>query len=860
LLVTVFEYRAKSSKNPHVRGTIAAKSPHDATDKSRDQVTKFIYNGAGQVKELIALDANGDGNQSDNQSTKYLYEDTVSASLKTNEIYPDSSDTSSSGSDQVKFQYNVAGEMTQSTDQRGTVIQYTFTNERRLEIENVTTLGTNVDGHVRCKKRSYDSLARLEKYTSYANTGGTGTIRNELQYAYDGLMNVTQIYQSHEGAVNTSSTPKVSFGYDATLSGGGSGDVYQYGYRRNQVTYPDGRVVFYDFDTANAGDLFSRMSKVRRIRETNVSGTILSEYSYTGVGRPAIVDMPQPKVKLDHFQGTSGTYAGWDRFGRTRQQYWSGYGGTANVDRVYYDYDYAGNRLYSDIDNAIYTGDDRDQAYSYDSGHRLQDYQQGTLSGGTISGTPVQEQQWGLDALGNWSNFVKKSSGMTDLDQFRTVNDVNEIVDITETTGPSWVTPGYDAAGSMTTIPNPGSPTASYTATYDAWHRLVKLTDGSTTIAEYEYDATKQRIVKSIYVSGVLDQRHHFYYNDQWQVVEMRRELSGTENPNPLAQYVWHPHYVDAILLRDYDSNTGGTAERYYYTQDVIFNVMSIVSASGTVLERYSYTPYGQAEVLTASFTPDPDGKSDSDNDITFTGQRFDAESRLMLYRHRFYHTGLGTFCSRDPVGYRAGWNKYQYVRARPLTSLDPSGLIDTILGPSGGWGPPGAWCQHFNTTPKKKCCDVAKEKFGNDGVFGMVVCCDGKLTACVYPHPSNKVGKGIPEMCTKLHEEEHKKHQYCLPGKGVQKAKWKSVSNQTVTNPDGIVSYVWSECEAHKVHLDCLETNKKQCGEDKACLDAINAEMVAVEKFLKYWCGIWEESNEPTPVIDESKIPHWGI
>jgi YD repeat-containing protein len=182
-----------------------------------------------------------------------------------------------------------------------------------------------------------------------------------------------------------------------------------------------------------------------------VIGTILSDYSYTGGGRPAIIDLPEPKVKLDYFQGTSGTYAGWDRFGRTRQQYWSGYGGTANVDRVYY----------------------------------------------------------------NWSNFVKKSSGMTDLDQFRTVNDVNEIVDITETTGPSWVTPGYDAAGSMTTIFPPGSPSVSYTATYDAWHRLVKLTDGSTTIAEYEYDATKQRIVKSLYVSGVLDQRHHFYYNDQ---------------------------------------------------------------------------------------------------------------------------------------------------------------------------------------------------------------------------------------------------------------------------------------------------------------------------------------------------------
>jgi hypothetical protein len=36
------------------------------------------------------------------------------------------------------------------------------------------------------------------------------------------------------------------------------------------------------------------MSKVRRIRVDGVSGTILSDYNYTGGGRPAIVDMPQP--------------------------------------------------------------------------------------------------------------------------------------------------------------------------------------------------------------------------------------------------------------------------------------------------------------------------------------------------------------------------------------------------------------------------------------------------------------------------------------------------------------------------------------------------------------------------------------
>ena len=53
------------------------------------------------------------------------------------------------------------------------------------------------------------------------------------------------------------------------------------------------------------------------------------------------------------------------------------------------------------------------------------------------------------------------------------------------------VTPAYNAAGNMTTIPQPADPTQSFTATYDAWNRLVKLVDGSNTVAAYEYDGAK---------------------------------------------------------------------------------------------------------------------------------------------------------------------------------------------------------------------------------------------------------------------------------------------------------------------------------------------------------------------------------
>ncbi len=80
-------------------------------------------------------------------------------------------------------------------------------------------------------------------------------------------------------------------------------------------------------------------------------------------------------------------------------------------------------------------------------------------------------------------------NGTWDLNQARTANTVNEITGITESAGPSWATPAYSAAGNMTTVPQPADPTKTYTATYDAWNRLVKLVDDDTsdTVAEYQY-------------------------------------------------------------------------------------------------------------------------------------------------------------------------------------------------------------------------------------------------------------------------------------------------------------------------------------------------------------------------------------
>jgi hypothetical protein len=128
----------------------------------------------------------------------------------------------------------------------------------------------------------------------------------------------------------------------------------------------------------------NRLSRVAEIRDTSSGGTRWLLYDYSGTGCLAIADYWQVSWKLDYFQGTAGTYAGYDRFGRVKDQFWDGYNSTGDVDRFAYTYDYAGNRLARDIDSAIYSTNNRDQTYAYDGLHRLKDFKEGTLSGGSI--------------------------------------------------------------------------------------------------------------------------------------------------------------------------------------------------------------------------------------------------------------------------------------------------------------------------------------------------------------------------------------------------------------------------------------------------------------------------------------------
>ena len=95
-------------------------------------------------------------------------------------------------------------------------------------------------------------------------------------------------------------------------------------------------------------------------------------------------------------------------------------------------------------------------------------------------------------------------------------------------------------------------------------------------------------------------------------------------------------------------------------------------------------------------------GGSDWANDILFCGYRYDPETSLYHVRHRMYHSALGRWLQRDPLGYVDGMGLYQYVGSMPGAATDPEGLA---FGPSDyGMEPLGWSTVPWEPTTERRC------------------------------------------------------------------------------------------------------------------------------------------------------------
>jgi RHS repeat-associated protein len=187
--------------------------------------------------------------------------------------------------------------------------------------------------------------------------------------------------------------------------------------------------------------------------------------------------------------------------------------------------------------------------------------------------------------------------------------------------------------------------------------------------------------------AGENDITYDYYYNESWQVLEVRKGGSA----NSYEQYVWGAQYIDAPVVRFQDSDTNGTLNNtLYYTYDAQFNVTALIEPDGDVVERYVYDPYGKVTFKAADWSDAASqAKSAYDNEILYCGYRFNPESGNYIARNRYLTPPLGRWLTTDPIGYGDGMNLYEYVRSQPLGARDDSGLFS---GSS------------YNSIPTKKC------------------------------------------------------------------------------------------------------------------------------------------------------------
>jgi RHS repeat-associated protein len=204
----------------------------------------------------------------------------------------------------------------------------------------------------------------------------------------------------------------------------------------------------------------------------------------------------------------------------------------------------------------------------------------------------------------------------------------------------------YDNAGNLTNL----TPVAGLTLamTYDAEERQTGITQTPGVATTYLYDAEGRRVQK---VSG--GQTTTYVYD---AMGNLAAEYGGTDAPGCATCYLTPDHLGSTRLITD---------------------------ASGNVVSRYDYTPFGSEigpSFRTVSGTALAGYAADWTNP-KFTGKPRDYETTLGLdyFGARYFSAAQGRFTSPDPLGGNLAdpqsLNRYTYVLNNPLRYTDPTGM-----------------------------------------------------------------------------------------------------------------------------------------------------------------------------------------
>lgn len=600
-------------------------------------ITHLAYDGLGRVTEHraeVRTQGSGSGALVATLVTTYAWDDDSRLIAATD----------AAGS-VTKYFYDALNRRTATELADGA--RYTTTYDKNSRIQNEQTPNGFKIG------MTYDADGRLTQRTITQHGIAAGT----EHFAYDGLDHLLTAQTLDAGGALQDETllQHNVFGQVLADAQGGSTVVNTYnaaGDRQN-VTYP--------------GALSINVARDGIGRATAITDAVLGDIAhvaYAGVTRPASVA---------YANGITATFV-YDDAARLTQLAWNDVGG-ANILGHVFGYTKADQLGLDSFMHHSGTGN----IYRYDSLARLTKASLGVpdAANHTTDPTPpnfAAQMTYTYDAVHNFTTVARQQAPNDpahDVQTTYTTNALNQYTARATSVGGAAATDdafAYDPNGNLLTDDQ-------FLYTYDGHDRLIEVRTAadSKPVAAYRYDALGRRTAR---LDGATDAITHYVY-DGWRVIE-ERDDSGTV----AAAYLYGDAGTPLALRRD--------GQTYYYHYNPLGSIEALTDASGTVIERFTYDPFGAVTITDAAGTVHPD--SVVGNPYYFTGQRRDPATGLYDFRHREYHPGLGRFLQRDPLGYADSLNAYAYAMSNPVNYVDPLGLSTSGAQGNVGAGSPGGW------------------------------------------------------------------------------------------------------------------------------------------------------------------------
>lgn len=249
-------------------------------------------------------------------------------------------------------------------------------------------------------------------------------------------------------------------------------------------------------------------------------------------------------------------------------------------------------------------------------------------------------------------------------------------------------------SNTVTETPVSGNPTryyngSDYTFTWDQGRQLATAVKGNKAVS-YEYDMagvlSSKTVITTNETTGAQTSKTYKY-------TTLSGKLIRQECGNQKIDFIYDDSNQPYAFT--YKSSKNATPVTYYYLLNQQGDIEAIMNATGTIVVRYEYDPWGAVTVKKGDGTVDSDASSIGNiNPLRYRGYYYDTETGFYYLQSRYYDPVIGrfisadTFATTDVTGVLSA-NMFAYCKNNPVQYEDKDGNSATLAGAvvGGVWG-----------------------------------------------------------------------------------------------------------------------------------------------------------------------------